>query len=329
MTARQVHSVIAAGLDDPTLVARWEGDPERLRREGIDPASIDLDALRKFAGLTIKVRHNGLRDELPRTFRLLNVAGIEIEVFSAYAEVRQGELAATTEARTRDLLAFLDGWLDRSRREHVMLWDLIRHEHAVGQMTKVGCLGAEVAGLLTKAGSLVAGVSESRGTPSLPSNAATEHPSNSDSTPSLPGNAATENPNYTSGTPSLPSNPATEKPSNPLTLSSIPHLRGAILLHEMQCDPREVIEALRQSRPPLDGIAFDTRYLCYWRAEEAREIRIVELDAFGFYALSLVDGTRSAADLSEAMGGKRRPSRPFLRLLGQLGEAGIVRFERP
>lgn len=269
MTARQVHAVIAAGLDDPTLVKRWEGDPERLRREGIDPAGIDLDALRKFAGLTIKVRHNGLRDELPHTFRLLNVAGIEIEVFSAYAEVRQGDLAPTTQARTRDLLAFLEEWLDHGRREHAMLWDLIRHEHAVGLL-------------------------------------ATDERRAGD------GEAA-----------------SSETPNKPLTASSCPRLRGAILLHEMQSDPREVIEALRQSRPPLDGIAFDTRYLCYWRTEEAREIRIVELDAFGFYALSLVDGTRSAADLSEAMGGKRRPSRPFLRLLGQLGEAGLVRFERP
>jgi len=264
MTARRVHAVIAAGVEDPSLVARWEGEPERLRRQGIDPAGIDLAALRKFAGMTVKVRHNALRDELPLTFRLLNVAGLEIEVFSAYAAFRasHGGLAPTTEERTRDLLAFLEGWLDRDRREHTMLWDLIRHEHALAQLARQTDPGAPA-----------------------------------------PGRGAAQP-------------------------SSVPHIRGAIVLHEMQCDPRGVIAALHESRPPLDDIVLDIRYFCYWRPDDVREIRILELDAFGFYALSLVDGTRSASDLSAAMGGKRRPSRAFLHLLGQLGAAGIVHFER-
>src|SRR6266576_370375 len=115
MTARQVHAVIAAGVENPSLVACWSDEPERLRRQGIKPETIDLVALRKFAGMTVKVRHNGLRQDLPLTFRLLNITGLEIEVFSAYAAFRASDgrgYAPSTEARTRDFIAFLEAWLD-------------------------------------------------------------------------------------------------------------------------------------------------------------------------------------------------------------------------
>ena len=94
----------------------------------------------------------------------------------------------------------------------------------------------------------------------------------------------------------------------------------------MQCDPREVTAALFQSRPPLDDIALDLRYFCYWRTVE---VRIVELDAFGFYALSLADGTRSAAEISEAMGAGRPPSAAFMQLLEQLRATDLLQFEEP
>ena len=265
MTARQVHAVIAAGMDDPSLLARWLDEPERLRKQGVDPGAFDLAALRKFAGMTVKVRHNGLRHDLPLTFRLLNVTGQEIEVFSAYAAHRAADgagYAPTTEERTRDLMAFLDAWLDRARPEHVLLWDLIRHEHALAQVR--------------------------RASPA-------QHTAKS-----VAASAA-----------------------------AVPHVCGAIVLCEMQCDPRAVAAALHESRPPLGDIAFGTRYVCYWNPGSDAGIRIIQLDAFGYCALSLVDGVRSVADLSEAMGGKRRPSRAFLQLLGQLGEAGILHFEKP
>jgi hypothetical protein len=263
MTARQVHAVIAAGLENVSLVDRWQEEPERLREQGIDPAAIDLTALRKFAGLTVKVRHNQLREDLPLTFRLMNVAGLEIEVFSAYAAFRAPHgFAATTGQRMLDFMAFLEAWLDCKRREHAMLWDLIRHEHALARLTK------EVASTATDA--------DRRG-------------------PSA---------------------------------RSLPRVSGAIVLHEMQCDPRQVAAALELSRPALDGVAFGSRNVCYWRPGSAAEVHIIELDDFGFCALSLVDGVRSVADLSEAMVGKRRPRPVFLRLLGQLGAAGILRFDR-
>ena len=110
MNASQVHAIIAAGLENPALLERWRRQPDLLRNRGVDPQALDLDALWKFAGLSIKIRHNGLRGELPSTFRLLNIAGLEIEVFASYASFQAGQgnrYSATADGRSQDLLLFL------------------------------------------------------------------------------------------------------------------------------------------------------------------------------------------------------------------------------
>jgi hypothetical protein len=140
MIAGRIHAIMAAGLANPDLLARWQQQPELLRTCGVDPATFDLEAIRKFAGLSAKVRHNGLRFSLPNTFRFLSLTGLEIEVFAAYAahHSREGtSYAATNEERIIDLADFLQGWLDPNRLEHSMLWDLIRHETALAQLRKV------------------------------------------------------------------------------------------------------------------------------------------------------------------------------------------------
>jgi hypothetical protein len=138
MNASRVHAVIAAGLANPQLLARWRKDPELLRDCGVDPDKLDLNALWKFAGLTAKIRHNGLRADLPLTFRLLNVAGLEIEIFASYASFcssRGGGFADTTEDRMRELLSFLENRLDFQKLEHALLWDVIRHEVAITKLS--------------------------------------------------------------------------------------------------------------------------------------------------------------------------------------------------
>ncbi len=37
MTARQVHAVIAAGVENPELIARWQRDPRLLLAQGVEP----------------------------------------------------------------------------------------------------------------------------------------------------------------------------------------------------------------------------------------------------------------------------------------------------
>ena len=139
MIASRVHAIVAAGLENPELLARWKQEPESLRAYGVDPAMFDLDALWKFAGLSAKVKHNGLRFDLPLTFRFLSLNGLEIEVFGSYAshKARAGiRYAPTAEGRIVELVDFLRDWLDFDKTEHSLLWDLIRHEAALAQLCK-------------------------------------------------------------------------------------------------------------------------------------------------------------------------------------------------
>ena len=266
MSARHVHALLAAGVQDPRLIASWQHEPERLLRLGVEPGSIDLDALWKFAGLTVKVRHNGLRDPLPLSFRLMNVAGLEIEVFAAYASFRAADgagFAPDTAGRIRDLIAFLANWLNRTRPAHAMLWDLIRHEAALAELAQP------------------------------PANVVARH---------------------------------AELADRRISSSSIPKLRGELILHEMQFDPAAVAAALRQSKPPLDAVPTRQRYVAYWRPDDGEEVCIVELDAFGHSVLSLVDEQRSLSDLAQTLCGKRKPGRRFLQLIGQLADARMLAF---
>lgn len=137
-----IHSVIAAGLQSPALLELWQREPERLRSCGVNPEEFDLEKLRKFAGLSAKIRHNGLRVDLPLTFRFLSVSGMEIELFAAYASQRASlsePYADTVEARARQLLTFLADWLDLQQREHAILWDLFRYELALTHLSRMTC----------------------------------------------------------------------------------------------------------------------------------------------------------------------------------------------
>src|SRR5438067_124802 len=121
MNARNVQAVLAAGVQSPDLLSKWQADPTFLRSKGIDPATIDLAALRKFAGLSIKVKHNGLRFDLPLTFRLMSLAEMDIGIFSAYATycaANGHRLAKTSAERACDLISFLESWLDLAQKTH-------------------------------------------------------------------------------------------------------------------------------------------------------------------------------------------------------------------
>jgi hypothetical protein len=139
MTAQLVHSVMAAGLADPNLLATWRREPALLRHYGIEPDELDLDALWRFAGLSSKVRHNPLRSELPFAFRLMAVTDLELELFANYASFRaaRGPVGASLRAKLDGLLEFLGEWLDMRRREHLLLWDLVRHEAAQVELSRI------------------------------------------------------------------------------------------------------------------------------------------------------------------------------------------------
>lgn len=269
MNARQVHAVLAAGVENPALISGWRAEPDRLVRLGIDPQCLDLDALWKFSGLTIKVRHNGVRQQLPCTFRLMAAGGLELALFADYAAFRSASeprYATTTTQRTHDLVQFIASWIDPSVPLHALLGDIARHEHALV------CLN----------------------TPS---------PAN------VPSEGAGESVRVGAS-----------------RASAVAELRGRFALHHMHCDPFVLAGALRQSVPRLSDIRIQPHYYCYWRGGDEPDVSVLELDEFGYYLLSLVDGRRSVADLSRALGGRRRPTRRFTQALGRLEDLGLLGF---
>lgn len=256
--ARAVHAVLAAGVENPALIAAWRADPAQLRRLGVEPADIDLDALWKFAGLTIKVRHNGLRDDYPLTFRVMSAIGLEIELFAAYAGQRGARLAPTTEQRVVELMAFLERWLDRARPDHLLLWDAIRHERALVELRRAAGEGGASGGVATA--------------------------------------------------------------------RSVPRVRGALILHEMSCDPRAIAGALTSRVLTPDAIPRAPTCMAYWRADS---LAILALDELGYYLLSRIDGKTSAAALHRALGLTGKTSPVVLDALTQLAALGVIGFGPP
>lgn len=132
--ARDVHSVLAAAMADPVLLERWRREPSSIAASGNGASAIDLTKVWRFSGLVTKVRYSDLRSNLPVTFRMLDAAGVSIELFAAYAPTAAGLRKAGLNSKSAKLDAFmnfLDGWLDRTSPVHTLLWDMIRHESAI------------------------------------------------------------------------------------------------------------------------------------------------------------------------------------------------------
>jgi hypothetical protein len=267
MNARNVHAVIAAGVHRPTLLAKWQLDSALLLSKGIAPEMIDLTALRKFAGLTVKVRHNGLRPDLPLTFRLMSMAELGIEVFSAYAthcDETGHRYGKTSTERTRDLISFLEGWLDLNQRNHSLLWDMIRHEQALALLR-----------------------------------------------------------NTIAEAPAVSSDLSLSRARAPRG-STVPQVRGQVILHCLRCDPQVVKSALFKRPVRLDQIPEEVHFYGYLRGGDADDVNILDLDEFGYYALELIDGVTPVAELNRRMGGGKRPSAAFKSALQQLVDIGIL-----
>jgi len=131
-SARRVHALLAAALDDPGLLAQWRRNRPAVKQAGA--AALDLDQVRLFSGLVTKVRQTDVRYSLPLTFKLMDVFKISIEVFASYAEPASGLRKAGKKSKAEKILAlseFLDGWLDHDNRDHALIRDIIRHERAL------------------------------------------------------------------------------------------------------------------------------------------------------------------------------------------------------
>jgi len=137
--ARRIHAAIAAAMADPAVLARWSSDPGALKAEGLDDLTLDLAKMRHFAGLTVKVRHNDLRLDMPLSFALLDRLKLSIPLFADYA-LAAAELRAAGKTGRADkmhaLYRFLGDWIDPDDPAHRIAWDLFRHEYILQTLRK-------------------------------------------------------------------------------------------------------------------------------------------------------------------------------------------------
>ncbi len=137
-TASQVHSVLAAGLNSPSVLQNWLRNSEELEHFHIAPGSLDLEVLWKFAAFANKVRHNDLRRVLPLTFRLMTCLKLDIRIFGDYAAEAVALRNAGTkslEAKMSSFLDFLRHWLKTAGDDaHALLWSVVCHESTLHQL---------------------------------------------------------------------------------------------------------------------------------------------------------------------------------------------------
>lgn len=135
--AALAHAVVATGLADPERLRSWRDQPALLATLGLAPGSVDLDALADFAGLSEKIRHNQCRIDLPLTFRLLLLTGLEIALFRDYAprSLARRRLGRTsTRDRLNGLLEFVEAWAPPTDPDRCLVRDVLRHEHAIATL---------------------------------------------------------------------------------------------------------------------------------------------------------------------------------------------------
>ena len=83
MTARQIQAPWRPGSVVP--ISSKSGKAIQASCAATGSNSINLSALWRFAGLTVKVRHNGIRNLLPmQTFRLMKLANFELDPVRTY-----------------------------------------------------------------------------------------------------------------------------------------------------------------------------------------------------------------------------------------------------
>ena len=290
MSLARVHAVLAAGVEHPRLLEYWRDAPDDLRALGIEPDTLDLDALGKFAGLSVKLRHNPLRALLPLSFRLMSVAALEIAVFSAYAAQRSRRglgYAATMPERAHDLLDFIGEWHDPYDRIQSLLWDAMRYEYALAQLG-----------------------------PWFVDAAAEDAASGRVAEESAPKHCASKQR-------ALKHRASKQRASKH---RDAPSLRGARVLLELQSDPNALARVLHASTPDLAQIDQDSVCLCVWRAPEINSVAVLALDEFGLALLAEIDGARTPQALARRLGGGRGATaavREALRALAEIGVAEI------
>ena len=137
ISARQVHALLAAAVNDPRVLDRLQRRSARPQTAQRGTIHLDFRRLRLFSGLTVKVRQGDVRLGFPLSFRLLDALKISLDFFASYA--RRAASLRRQDKKTRaekiaSVAAFLDGWLDHDNPAHALVHDMVRHEHTPMQI---------------------------------------------------------------------------------------------------------------------------------------------------------------------------------------------------
>ncbi|GAB4538423.1 MAG: hypothetical protein Tsb0020_52590 [Haliangiales bacterium] len=265
LSAELVHSLVATGLADPERLAAWGADPAQLAQLGVPPEAVDVEALRDFAGLSVKIRHNGCRGHLPRTFRLLACSGLELAFFRDYtaaffARQRRGLKAISD--RLDGIAEHAEAWCRAEAPEPAarrLIRDIVLHERTLARFR-----------------------SRARPVEAEP-----------------------------------PEAPA------PLSLASVPVLRGTVEVHVLSCHPAQVDKVLAQREPDLGAIERGARTVVY-HLRDTGSVRTIEVEPGVGHVLAGVDGRRSIGEMAGEVLGDAALGPALVALVRQLVELELV-----
>lgn len=141
-----VQSILARCIVDVPFLDLLARDPgaalegyalDERTRQGFH--ELDVERLRRFAGLITKVQNNGLWQPLPYTRALMNGYGLESDVFVAYVEAHQRNRAEAIgrDEQTRRFLGFLGDYLERRQSPACPgLRDVLVHERVLWEIER-------------------------------------------------------------------------------------------------------------------------------------------------------------------------------------------------
>lgn len=138
MNADDVQAFVARCLTCPGFLSTTQGHIGNAPSMSPAFSSKQLEQIGLFQAFIVKVKHNGIRDVLPLTFRMLPALGEEMAFYRSYADeylaIRaDGPLSIPHQVSlfAEHLTRYLDG---RSSRQSAALRDMLSHELAIWEL---------------------------------------------------------------------------------------------------------------------------------------------------------------------------------------------------
>jgi hypothetical protein len=144
----QIQEIVSRCLVDPPFLEFMMADLDRaIAPYGLDPRllpqirTLDLRRMKMFSGFIGKVQHNHLWDILPATRRLLELYGVELEVFGSFRSIQLSTRAQSRAAQLENFVGFVSRYA-KPRPQFAALDCAARYEHLAWTLgTRAGDAG--------------------------------------------------------------------------------------------------------------------------------------------------------------------------------------------